>query len=172
MICPTCAHDNLPGSEHCSNCLHDLTQLDQPTAQDRVERSLMDDPVSGLKPRQAVTLPATATVGEAIQTMLASDIGALLVVDESGRLVGIFSERDLLTKVATISDYAGRPVRDFMTARPETVRQTHTLAFAVHKMDGGGYRHLPVLEDGHPLGMISVRDMLRHITRLCQCQSK
>ena len=43
-----------------------------------------------------------------------------------------------------------------------------TLAFALHKMDGGGYRHLPVLKDGQPLGMISVRDMLRHITRLCK----
>src|SRR5438270_1012278 len=98
MICPSCGHDNLPGSEHCGNCLHDLTQLDQPTAQDRVERSLMDDPVSALRPHRAITLPPTATVGEAIQTMLDCDIGAVLVVDRAGRLLGIFSERDLLTK--------------------------------------------------------------------------
>jgi CBS domain-containing protein len=44
----------------------------------------------------------------------------------------------------------------------------HTLAFALHKMDCGGYRHVPVLENGHPVAMISVRDMLRHITRLCR----
>ena len=43
-----------------------------------------------------------------------------------------------------------------------------TLAFALHKMDVGGYRHLPVLKDGKPTGVISVRDMLRHITRLCK----
>ena len=55
-----------------------------------------------------------------------------------------------------------------MTPNPETVRPTDTLAFVLHKMDGGGYRHLPVLKDGQPLGMISVRDMLRHITRLCK----
>ena len=55
MICPTCSHDNLPGSEVCANCLHDLTQLDRPTAQNRVERSLMEDPVSVLKPGNAVT---------------------------------------------------------------------------------------------------------------------
>lgn len=170
MICPTCNFDNLPGSEQCRNCLSDLTPLDRPTAQDRVERSLMEDPVSVLNPRKAVTLPPTATVGQAMQTMLAHDVGALLIVDGSGKLVGIFSERDLLTKVAgLVPDYAGRPVREFMTAGPEAVRSTDTLAFVLHKMDGGGYRHVPVLKDGQPLGMISVRDMLRHITRLCRC---
>jgi CBS domain-containing protein len=169
MICPNCNHDNLPGSEECSNCHNDLTQLDRPTAQDRVERSLMGDAVSALKPRTPVTLPATATVGKAIETMLVNNIGALLIVDEAGRLAGIFSERDLLTKVAGIhEDYAERPVREYMTADPETVREDDTLAFALHKMDVGGYRHVPLVKDGQPVGVLSVRDMLRHITRLCK----
>ena len=55
-----------------------------------------------------------------------------------------------------------------MTAKPETVTAKDTLAFALHKMDVGGYRHLPVLHDGMPAGVISVRDMLRHITRMCK----
>jgi CBS domain-containing protein len=169
MICPTCGHDNVPGSEQCTNCLHDLTQLDRPVAQDRVERSLMEDPVSVLKPGRAVTLPPTATVAEAIQTMLARNIGALLIVAADGKLLGIFSERDLLTKVAgTEPGYATKPVREYMTPNPETVKQTDPLGFALHKMDVGGYRHLPVIKDGQPHGMISVRDMLRHITHLCK----
>jgi CBS domain-containing protein len=169
MICPTCSHDNLPGSEECSNCGGDLTQLDRPTAHDRVEKSLMEDPVSALNPRQAITLPPSGTVAEAIGVMLKSDIGALLIVDVRGKLVGIFSERDLLAKVAGFDpDYAQRPVSEFMTPNPETVRPTDTLAFALHKMDIGGYRHLPVLKDDQPLGMISVRDLLRHMTRLCK----
>jgi CBS domain-containing protein len=169
MICPACSHDNFPGQEYCSNCLHDLTQLDRPTSRDRVERSLMDDPVSVLQPRKAVTLSPDATVDEAIRIMLERDIGAVLIVAADGRLVGIFSERDLLTRVAgQVPDYADRPVSEFMTSAPETVRPTDTLAFALHKMDSGGYRHLPVLKDGQPLGMLSVRDMLRHITRLCK----
>jgi CBS domain-containing protein len=169
MICPHCAHNNLPGEEQCSHCLHDLTQLDRPTAQDRVERSLMEDTVAMLGPRQAVTLPATASVKQAVHTMLAWDIGAVLIVDEGGRLVGIFSERDLLTRVAREAhDATARPVRDFMTPRPETVRDTDTLAFALHKMDGGGYRHLPVVQGDRPTGMVSVRDLLRHIMRLCK----
>jgi CBS domain-containing protein len=169
MICPNCGHDNLPGSEECTSCLQDLTQLDRPTAHDRVERSLMEDPVRVLRPRKPVTLRPTATVREAIQTMLARDIGALLVVDESDKLLGIFSERDLLVKVAGIhDDFANLPIEQFMTPQPETVTDEDTLAFALHKMDIGGYRHLPVLTDGRPSGVVSVRDLVRHITRLCK----
>jgi CBS domain-containing protein len=65
-------------------------------------------------------------------------------------------------------DYADLPVSQFMTTKLETVSPTHTLAFVLHKMDGGGYRHVPVLDEGRPVAMISVRDMLRHITRLCK----
>jgi signal-transduction protein with cAMP-binding, CBS, and nucleotidyltransferase domain len=168
MICPNCNFDNVPGSEFCRNCHTDLTQLDRPTAQDRVERCLMEETVGSLKPRAAVTLPATALVGEAVQKMLACDIGAVLIVADDGQLLGIFSERDLLTKVADDPNYATKPVHQFMTPNPEAVRETDTLAFALHTMDSGGYRHLPVLKSGQPLGMISVRDMLRHITRLCK----
>jgi CBS domain-containing protein len=113
-------------------------------------------------------MPQTATVGEAIQTMLAVNIGAILVVDGQGCVLGVFSERDVLTKIAgLVPDYAGRPLSEFMTPGPETVRPSDTLAFVLHKMDIGGYRHLPVLQDGKPIAMISVRDMLRHVTNLC-----
>ena len=169
MICPTCGHDNVPGSEECGHCSCDLTQLDRPTASNRVERSLMEDPVTVLQPREPLTLPATATVGEAMRTMLEKDVGALLIIDSAGKLRGIFSERDLLSRVAGIhTDYVGRPVSDFMTAEPETIGATDTLAFALHKMDLGGYRHLPLVHDGRPAGVISVRDIMRHITRLCR----
>jgi signal-transduction protein with cAMP-binding, CBS, and nucleotidyltransferase domain len=173
MICPHCAHDNLPGSEQCENCLADLAQLDRPVAQDRVERSLMEDPVSQLEPRQAITLAPTATVRQAIDTMMFHDIGSVMIVDDLGNLLGIFSERDLLMRVADpVVDHTTRPVSDFMTAKPTTVRPTDTLGFVLHQMDVGGYRHLPLHQDGRPLGMISVRDMLRHMTRLCDACSK
>ena len=169
MICPTCGHDNLPGSEECGRCQQPLTQLDLPTAHDRVEHSLMEETVRGLQPRRPITLRPTASVGEAMEAMLAQNVGALLIVDGGGRLVGIFSERDLLTKVAGVENrYAELPVQRFMTAKPETLTPDDTLAFALHKMDVGGYRHLPVVQDGLPVGVISVRDLLRHITRLCK----
>jgi CBS domain-containing protein len=92
-----------------------------------------------------------------------------LVVDTAGKLLGIFSERDLLTKVAGIhQSFADLPVQQFMTANPETVTAKDTLAFALHKMDVGGYRHMPVVSEDQPAGVISVRDMVRHITQLCR----
>src|SRR5262245_41866485 len=107
MLCPWCEHDNLPGEDLCGNCLQDLTHLDRPAAQDRVERSLMDDPVRVFGPRRPVTLTPEATVGQAMQVMLSYNIGAVLVVDRTGTLLGVFSERDLLTKVAgMVADYA------------------------------------------------------------------
>jgi CBS domain-containing protein len=146
-----------------------LTQLDRPTASNRIERSLMEDPVSVLQPKPCISVRPTATVREAAQAMLASKIGALLVVDETERLQGIFSERDLLVRVAgMVEPPLDAPVWQYMTASPETVTADDTLAFALHKMDVGGYRHLPVLKQGKPVAVISVRDMLRHITRLCR----
>jgi CBS domain-containing protein len=169
MICPHCGHDNLPGSEECSNCQMDLTQLDRPIALNRIERSLMEEPVRALQPQKPITVRPTTSVHETIQIMLARDIGALLVVDAQGKLLGIFSERDLLTRIAGIKDnYSQLPIEKFMTAKPETVTERDTLAFALHKMDVGEYRHLPVVEDGRAVGMISVRDIMRYITRLCK----
>jgi CBS domain-containing protein len=169
MICPNCGHDNLPGSEECSSCLQDLTQLDRPIASNRVERSLMEDPVGSLCHHKPITVRPSATVHEAIQAMLGPGVGALLIVDDAGKLVGILSERDLMTKAADEqAAFRTLQVRQFMTPNPETVKADDSLAFALHKMDIGGYRHLPVMSEGRPEGIVSVRDMLHHITRLCK----
>jgi signal-transduction protein with cAMP-binding, CBS, and nucleotidyltransferase domain len=169
VICPTCGYDNLPGNETCSYCEQALTLLDLPTPHSQVERSLMEDPVSTLHPRPPITVAVAAPVREAVRFLLDRNIGALLVVNDHGRLVGIFSERDLLKKIAGIHENFGElTVGDFMTPNPETVAPSDPLNFALHRMDIGGYRHMPVVEAGLPIGMISVRDMLRHITTLCQ----
>jgi len=169
MICPSCGHVNLPGNEECAHCHQDLTPLDRPTASNRVERSLMEDKVSILSPKKPITIRSTTQLQSAMQLMLARDIGALLVTSDDGKLLGILSERDLLTKVAGVKTaFAQLPAGDFMTTNPETVEIGDTLNFALHKMDGGGYRHLPVLNRGLPVGVISVRDIMRHIVQLCK----
>src|SRR5439155_3338175 len=128
-----------------------------------------EDSVSLLRPKLPIAVRPNNTVRETIQIMLTHDVGALLVVSDHVKLVGIFTERDLLTRVAGLYDnYGELPVQDFMTPEPETVTVDDTLAFALHKMDVGGYRHLPILREGRPVGVLSVRDMLRHITRLCK----
>ncbi len=169
MICPNCNHNNLPGSEACAECSQDLTQLDKPMAQDRVEKSLLEDNIGGMCKRDPITTLGTTKVRDAIQTMLTQNIGALLVIDADAKLIGIFSERDLLAKVAHETEPPlDHPVSEFMTANPETVSGEHKLAFVLHQMDVGGYRHVPVVEDDKPIGVVSVRDMLHHLTALCR----
>ena|SRR5688572_19855766 len=168
MICPTCGWDNVPGVEICGHCQQDLTPLDRPCAGNRIERSLMEDQVLQLRPTNLTAVAADMPLGAAIDVMLEKNVGALMVVDAAGALLGILSERDLLKKVAGVhDDFAALPVSRFMTAKPETVTLTDTLNFVLHKMDGGGYRHLPVIDGGKVVHVISVRDMLRYITKLC-----
>ncbi len=169
MICPSCCHKNLPGDEVCKHCKQPLTPFDLPQPENPVERSVMHDQVKTLKQHPPVTIGQAATVGETVALMLSANVGAMLIVDDAGRLVGIFSERDLLKKiVGVLADYEKLPITQFMTPRPECVLTTDTLNFVLQKMDAGGYRHVPVLEDGKPVSIISARDMLRFLTRLCR----
>jgi CBS domain-containing protein len=146
-----------------------LTFFDLPHPENRLERSVMYDQVKSLKQHAPVVIPESATVGDALQLMTKSNVGALLVVDLQGQLVGIFSERDLLRKIADLQmSFGNLPITQFMTPRPESVLTSDTLNFVLQKMDAGGYRHVPVLEDGKPVGIISARDMLRFLTRMCK----
>ena len=169
MICPSCCHKNLPGDDVCKHCKQPLTAFDAPTPENQVERSVMYDQVKSLKQNLPVTIAQTATIADALAMMLSTNVGAVLVVDDAGILVGIFSERDLLKKViCNGSDYERLPITQYMTPRPECVTTTDTLNFVLQKMDAGGYRHVPVLENGKPVSIISARDMLRFLTRLCR----
>src|SRR5436305_467094 len=143
MYCPACGHLNLPGNDVCERCLVSLAHVDGPVPHDRVERGLMTETVAGLCPREPVTVPADADLGRAARLMLEQKVGAVLVTDPAGGLVGILTERDFLCKVAGQPGFEALPVRDFMTPNPETVAPTDPLAFALGRMDAGGYRHLP-----------------------------
>jgi CBS domain-containing protein len=169
MICPSCCHNNLPGADICGHCQQSLTSFDLPQPENSIERSVMYDQVKSLKQTPPVFIGQTATVSEAIAVMSESNVGALLIVDGQGRLLGIFSERDLLKKIIGIhAEYEELPITQFMTPRPESVTTKDTLNFVLQKMDAGGYRHVPVLEDGKPVSLISARDMLRFVTRMCK----
>jgi len=167
MRCPACDHVNPPGADECERCQTPLTVLDLPQPQGQIEASLMTDTVAVLQPRQAVTIRLDADLRTAMQAMVEHKVGALLVTDAQGVLVGILTERDFLLRIAGEVDYERQEVRHYMTRKPETVQMGDILAVALAKMDAGGYRHLPVVRDGLPVGVISIRDVLRHLIRFC-----
>jgi CBS domain-containing protein len=162
IICPDCGFENIEGVDHCAGCRQSLTSLSKPKASTALGRGLMKDPISVLSSRAPVAVAPSMPVGEVLQRMIREHIGCVLVVDED-RLVGIFSERDALVRLNTqASALRDHPISDFMTERPRTLELTDKLAFAVHRMALGGYRHIPILTDGRPSGIISVRDILRY----------
>jgi CBS domain-containing protein len=106
------------------------------------------------------TTARTATVREAALLMKERGKGALLVLDGS-KLVGIFTERDALFRViAAGRDPAATAVGDVMTPQPQSVHPDEPFLHALRVMHQGGFRHLPVVEHGRPLGVVSSRDAL------------
>lgn len=110
--------------------------------------------------QEPVTAPASMTVSSAARLMKDSNIGALMVVDED-KLVGVFTERDGLFRVlAERLDPASTPLAAVMTRNPQTISPTNGFTVALQMMHDGRYRHLPVVEEGRVVGVVSVRDAL------------
>ncbi len=107
-----------------------------------------------------ITVARNVTVIEAARTMKQHNVGALLVVD-GARLCGIFTERDALFRVlAEGRDPATTRLEQVMTLQPQTIHPDKPFLHALRVMHMGRFRHLPVVEDGRPLGMVSSRDAL------------
>lgn len=106
------------------------------------------------------TASPDTTVSEAAAHMRNVRVGALAVLI-SDKLVGIFTERDALFRVlAAGRDPATTSVAEVMTSNPQTIPPNRPLSHALHLMHEGGYRHMPVVENGYLVGMVSVRDAL------------
>ena len=167
IICPYCDSENITGSESCEHCGQALSDQHLPTPASHVERCLLRDRLATLPPHRPVTTVAPETpVGEVLKLLAAKSIGCV-VVTKDDKLVGIFSERDALTKLGPkVVELADEPVSKFMTADPQTLDGQAKLAFALHRMAVGHYRHVPVTdEQGHAAAIISVRDVLRYLTK-------
>ena len=110
--------------------------------------------------RKLVTAPPQATVREASQLMVKKQVGAVLVVEE-GRLLGIFSERDAVFRViARGLDPSATQLVQVMTPDPKTVKPSNTFGYAMTLMHENGFRHLPVLDEGKVVGIVSARTAL------------
>jgi CBS domain-containing protein len=109
-----------------------------------------------------LTISPQTTVAEAATMMGARQVGAALVTDAEGRLTGIFTERDIVKALAAHFDAAGHPVDQWMTKEPSSVSSDQTENDALDLMLAGGFRHLPVVDDGRLVGIISIRDVSHH----------
>jgi CBS domain-containing protein len=113
-----------------------------------------------LRGRQLVTVEPGMSVRQAAQLMASEKIGALPVVGE-GRLLGIFTERDALVRVLARGLVPeNTPVSEVMTADPVTIDGRRPFRHALKMMIDGGFRHVPVVESGSVIGVVSARDAL------------
>lgn len=110
--------------------------------------------------QKILSAPETMTVREAAIRMAEAKVGAMLILDH-GKLTGIFTERDMLNRVvAKRLDPDATPLSQVMTSDPRTISADKPLAHALVMMDEGGYRHVPVMDNDQPVGMVSARDAL------------
>ena len=161
--CPSCGHENLEGADHCDQCQNSLTDLSIPQPRTAVEQGLVKDTIELLEPHKPLTVSPDDTIRDVLQKMVAESIGCVMVV-EGDSIRGIFTEYDALMKVnSNAASLADRPISSVMTTSPVTVEIEHKIAFALHKMHVGGYRHVPVLSRGKLVGVTSIRDILNYL---------
>lgn len=161
MICPDCHFDNIVGADICEHCGASLIHGEEFT--NALERGIIAHSVDVLCAKRPVCVPASTSVREAMGLMIEHQTGAVLI-ESNGELAGIFTERDVLNDVSQNISQLDESVQQHMTATPETITKSDSIAYAMHAMDVGGYRHLPVVDaGGTPTGIISARDIMRFL---------
>jgi CBS domain-containing protein len=126
---------------------------------------LVHDPIGNAAQHPAIVVDATMALAEALRKMRDAGRGAVLVVKD-GVLAGIFTERDVLLRVAGFPvDVNTATVGEHMTPQPHTLPADSSVAYALNKMVVEGFRHIPLVdEQGHPTGMVSMRDLIDYLS--------
>ncbi|MBI3315911.1 MAG: CBS domain-containing protein [Candidatus Omnitrophica bacterium] len=167
--CPYCGHENILGSDHCGKCLHSFTQKDLPQpGKDKLQKKIMTERVADfISKTPPILVSPDTSMKEVIQRMQALPTkGCVLICDSNKKLIGIASIRDILLKVAgKVKDLEKFPVKNIMTPNPEWLDKDAPLSFALHKMSIGKFRHVPVVDNGIPIGVVSTRDMIEYLTK-------
>ena len=165
MKCPACGYENIRGADMCARCGASLMQEDNPAPTTEAHHSIMTDLVGGLNPRAPIAVSVKASAADALAVMLKHNIGCVLVTDEAGKLVGLFSETDAVRRAAgMIEDLSAVPIEQVMTPRPSTLPPDVPIAHALHLMSLHDFRHVPLVDaEGRPRSVISSRDIVRFI---------
>src|SRR4051795_7900199 len=118
----------------------------------------MADTIKDLLKGEPATVEASATVEEAAKLMDERDIGNVLVV-ENGEVQGIVTDRDIVVRVVAKGNAGDASVREAATTDLETLEPDASIEDAIKKMEQGNVRRLPVVEDGKPVGVVSLGDL-------------
>ena len=128
-----------------------------------LDSGTLHKPIKHLRARKPVTLSPQDTVADAIELMRKKKIGCVLITKEE-KLLGIFTERDVLMKVAGTDNEGRLTLADVMTTRVDAFQPDDSIAFVLNAMHVGGYRHIPVIDEaGKPVGVLSVKDIIGFI---------
>lgn len=167
--CPHCGHENIVGMDRCEKCRHSLTMKDQQKpGKDKLQKLIMTEKVSDfISKTPPIIVGPEESVQSVIEKMQALPAkGCVLICDADKKLLGITSIRDVLLKVAGImKDTSKHPVKNIMTPNPECLDKDAPLAFAIHKMAINRFRHVPVLDQGVPIGVVSTRDLIDYFSK-------
>ena len=165
MICPYCGHNNLDGVDTCEECVHDLSVFDVPSPTGGLQMHIMEDTIGHIPYDRLALVSPSDSVAHAVSRIKTVGIGQAVVV-ENGKLIGILTERDLLNKVAgREEDLDTLPVSEVMTKRPETIGERDPIRVVINKMAVGEYRHVPIVRDGRPVGIISAKAVANYILK-------
>jgi CBS domain-containing protein len=155
----------MPNKNNSVNEFQDpLENYDPPIYDDPLEQALASDLVTAIQSNPFSSIPPETTISDAINTLNENEIACLLV-EENGKLLGVFSDRDILNKVALeYSDIKDCSVRDVMTTDPVYVFDNDSASASLYVMAVSGYRHVPVVDLEHQLvGIISPQRVVRYL---------
>jgi CBS domain-containing protein len=134
-----------------------------------LESALAHDHLADVDAPTPLILDASAPVADVIHRMQ-SERRACVLLTRGDRLAGIFTERDVLMKIAASKiDLEHQPVEAFMTPDPYTLPADANVAFALNRMVLEGFRHIPIVDDaGHPVKVISMRNLIEYLGEIYQ----
>jgi len=166
MKCPSCGHDNIEGSDECQNCGASLYGLDLPGQRYGSQApDFIHDPLTTIALRPGVRLAPDAPLSLAIREMKRADTNAILVVQDGDRLVGIITGWDIVQKLAgPAHDHSAVTCGEIMTPDPLVLHRDDSVAMALNLMAARGFRHVPIVNDDGPEGVIVASDLFRHIS--------
>lgn len=136
-----------------------------PASEPSLRRILATEKVRYVMQTDPLVVEAGTPVRETVDAIRRSPVSCALVL-RRGRLVGIFTERDHLNGIAGRSVDLDRPVDEFMTTDPKTLQAEASVADALRQIVEGGFRHVPVVEDDHMVGLVSAGDLVRYVAEL------